>query len=513
MRGPLRPLLPLVAKVVKRKQNEGTHMARPDGPNLDRLAILDEEGHRKKVHPADVDGMLLHWRRRVFYFLIGLFLVGPWLRVGGEPVIKLDIPRRSFHLFGLVFNAQDGFLLFFVLTGVGFSLIVISALFGRLWCGWSCPQTVFLEGIYRRIERLIEGPSNARLALDQAPWNRGKVAKRAAKWTVYVLVSLVLAHTFVAYFVGARELVSYLTLGPAAHPGVFGVTMFFTAGFLFDMGWFREQFCLILCPYGRLQSVLTDEDTFVIGYDKTRGEPRGAVSQKGAGDCVDCRRCVQVCPTGIDIRNGLQLDCIGCGQCADACDAVMLKIGRNKGLVRTDSLKGLRGEKRRFLRPRLIGYAVAATVGATVATAAIANRVSFEANVLRVPGAPYVIANGIVTNPMMLHLVNKTGDPMPMSITIEAPAGVTATLPGAVELGPEESRSLPVVFVAAQGSFSPGVGVVLVVSAHDEEKRVKAKLMGPTTVAPSLTPSLTPPAPSTPAATAPAPPTPTLPAP
>jgi cytochrome c oxidase accessory protein FixG len=455
-------------------------MPRPDGPTLDKLAILDEQGHRKTVHPADVFGPRLSRRRVVAYFLMGLFLTLPWVRMGGEPVIKLDIPRRSFHLFGHVFNGQDGFLLFFVLTGIGFTLISVSAMFGRLWCGWACPQTVWLEGLYRRIERAIDGPANERRALEDAPWSAKKVGKRTAKWGLWLAVSLFLGHTFVAYFVGAYELVGYLTEGPAEHMGAFVGAMGLTAAMMFDMAWFREQTCIVLCPYGRLQSVLTDEDTLVIGYDTNRGEPRGKASDPNNGACVDCRRCVQVCPTGIDIRNGLQLDCIGCGQCADACDTVMVKIGRKKGLVRTDSLRGLRDEKRRFLRPRLVGYAVAGVVGVVVSTTALYTRVPVEANVLRLPGAPYALdATGAVTNPMMLHLVNKTGDRLPVHVRVDGPSALTSTLPPVVELEPEEQRSLPVVLRAPAGAIAPGTEITIEVTAGSYVKRPTTKWMGP----------------------------------
>jgi cytochrome c oxidase accessory protein FixG len=455
-------------------------MSRPEGPTLDKLAILDEQGHRKTVHPADVEGHRLQARRIVSTLLMGLFIVLPWVRMGGEPVVKLDIPRRSFHLFGHVFNGQDGFLLFFVLTGIGFTLITVSAMFGRLWCGWACPQTVWLEGLYRRIERVIDGPANERRALEDAPWTTKKVGKRALKWGAWLAISLFLGHTFVAYFVGAYELVGYLTEGPAEHMGAFVGAMGLAGAMMFDMAWFREQTCIVLCPYGRLQSVLTDEDTLVIGYDKQRGEPRGKASDPHNGACVDCRRCVQVCPTGIDIRNGLQLDCIGCGQCADACDTVMVKIGRPKGLVRTDSLRGLRDDQRRFLRPRLAAYAVAGAVGIVVSTTALYTRVPVEANVLRLPGAPYVLDDtGTVTNPLMLHLVNKTGDRLPVVIRVASPADLSSTLPPVVELEPEEQRNLPVVLRAPRGAIAPGTEVVLDVRAGKYEKKPTTKWMGP----------------------------------
>lgn len=454
-------------------------MAERHGPSLDRLAILDDRGHRHTVHPADVTGKRITWRRRGYFALALLFTVLPWVHAGGEPVIKLDIPRRSFHLFGHVFNSQDGFLLFFVLTGVGFSLIAISAMFGRFWCGWACPQTVWLEGFYRRIERLVDGPASQRRALDTAPWSAAKVGRRALKWGLWTLLSLFLGHTFVAYFTGAQELVSYLAEGPSEHMGAFAGAMGLSAALLFDMGWFREQTCIVLCPYGRLQSVLTDEDTLVVGYDAKRGEPRGKATDPKAGACLDCGRCIQVCPNGIDIRNGWQMDCIGCEQCADACDTVMAKVGRGKGLVRIDSQRGFRGEKRRFLRPRLAAYAVAGLIGVVVSTTTLARRVPFEANVLRLQGTPFVVdGNGMVTNPMMLHLVNKSAHRLPVTVRLEG-AGVSGTLPPDLELGPEESRNVPVVLRAPRGDVAPGADVTIEVRGGDDVRRTTIKWMAP----------------------------------
>lgn len=459
--------------------------ARREGPTLDRLAILDDRGSRQMIHPADVEvgggrGVRLQWRRRVFMALIGVFLVVPWIERDGASLIRLDIPRRSFHILGFVFNAQDGPLLFFLFSAMGFGLIAASAVIGRLWCGWTCPQTVLLEGIFRRIERIIDGPANDRAALDRAPWSARKLFKRSLKFSLWSVAALVLSHTFLAYFTGAHELTRYIVEGPIHHPMLAGIAAFGTALLLFDMVWFREQMCLIVCPYGRLQSVLADEDTYAIGYDKARGEPRGKANDPSAGACVDCRRCVVVCPTGIDIRNGLQLDCIGCGQCADACDDVMVKLHRPKGLVRTDSMRGLRGEKRRFLRPRLIGYGVAGFIGALVAGFVVSGRGDVEANVVRMPGPPFVVdSDGKVTNALMIHIVNRSSSAADVTLEAELPPGVTAMMTPTLTLGPEEQRSVPLVVSAPRGTRIDGTVVEIELRAGDREKELKAPLMGP----------------------------------
>ncbi|MCC7112681.1 MAG: cytochrome c oxidase accessory protein CcoG [Deltaproteobacteria bacterium] len=454
-------------------------MAEHRGPSLDRLAILDDQGHRSTVHPADVEGTRITWRRRLYFALALLFCALPWIRADGEPLILLDIPRRSFHLFGHVFNGQDGFLLFFLMTGVGFTLIAASAMFGRIWCGWACPQTVWLEGFYRRIERLVDGPALQRRRLDEAPWTARKLGKRVLKWGLWTLLSLFLGHTFVAYFTGAQELVGYLAEGPAEHMGAFAGAMGLSAALLFDMGWFREQTCIVLCPYGRLQSVLTDEDTIVVGYDAKRGEPRGKATDPTAGACVDCGRCISVCPNGIDIRNGWQMDCIGCEQCVDACHSVMTKLGRPTGLVRLDTQRAFRGEKRRFLRPRLLAYALAGLIGLVVSLTTLSQRISFEANVLRLQGAPFVVdERGVVTNPMMLHLVSKSAERLPLTVRIEG-RGVSGSLPSDLTLEPEESRSVPVVLRAPKGAVAAGTEIVIEVKSADEVKRNTIKWMAP----------------------------------
>jgi cytochrome c oxidase accessory protein FixG len=447
-------------------------MSKKQSPNLDSLAILDDQGRRQTVHPADVEGPRLQSRRRVYYALMLLFFALPWLRMDGDPLLKLDIPRRSFHIFGNIFNGQDGFLLFFLLSGVGFTLIVLSATIGRLFCGWGCPQTVWLEGVFRRIERAIDGPASARRKLEEAPMSLQKFGKRALKFAIFLVISTAIAHTFVAYFTGARELVHYITEGPAGHGFAFTFSMAFTGVLMFDMWWFREQTCLIICPYGRLQSALADEDTLTIAYDKQRGEPNGVRGKemKEAGGCIDCLRCVQVCPTGIDIRNGLQLECIGCAQCADACDVVMDKIGAPKGLVRTDSHRGLATGQRRFWRPRLLGYAFAGFVGLSVASYFFFTRVPFEANVLRVPGAPFTLDDtGIVTNPLMLLLVNKTAAPLPVTLALskETPGHeqIDVALPPELLLQPEESRRVPLVLRARRGTFTTGAPLTVVATA------------------------------------------------
>ncbi|HKU38539.1 MAG TPA: cytochrome c oxidase accessory protein CcoG [Polyangiales bacterium] len=374
----------------------------------DRASSLRADGSRNFVHPADVTGRFDRLRKWIFTGLIGLLAALPWLQIGGHPAVFLDFEQRSFYLFGATFNAQDAWLVFFLLTGLGFALIVVTALWGRVWCGYACPQTVFLEGLFRPIERWIEGPRNERLRRNAAPLGWGKLWRKTLKHGIFLALAFALAHLITSYFVSIPRLYRMVLGSPTDHPEAFAWALALTLGLYFNFFWFREQLCLVVCPYGRLQSVLTDHDTLVIGYDELRGEPRGKKGTSGAGDCVDCKRCVVVCPTGIDIRNGLQIDCIGCARCADACDDVMLKLGRAPGLVRYDSQNGLSHRPKRLLRPRLWLYSGLGVLGLVVASAAVSQRTPFEANVLRMREMPPFVLDGTtVRNAFEVHLVNK----------------------------------------------------------------------------------------------------------
>jgi cytochrome c oxidase accessory protein FixG len=381
-------------------------------PILEQRSALRSDGGRNFVVPADVQGRFTRLRKLVFTILIGVYVALPWLQVRGKPAVFLDLQHRAFYLFGATFNAQDVWMVFFLLSGVGFLLILATALWGRIWCGYACPQTVFLEGVYRRLERLIEGPRNRHLLRDRSGLSFDRIWRKVLKHSVFIAVSFLVAHVFLSYFVSIPALFEMMTERPHEHPEAFAWAFGMTAVMYFNYAWFREQLCIVICPYGRLQSVLSDADTVVIGYDTARGEPRGKVTSTTKGDCVDCARCVVVCPTGIDIRNGLQLDCIGCAACVDACDEVMEKLDRPKGLVRYDSLNGLAKKPKRFLRGRVYLYALLGVLGLVVATFSLQHHVAFEANLLRLQGAPYLLEAERVRNALELHVVNKRGEPV-----------------------------------------------------------------------------------------------------
>ncbi len=385
--------------------------AEPEFQPPERPTTMDEQGRRRWVYPAAAPGPFMTFRTLVAWVLIAIMVALPWLRVGGMPAVLLEIPTRRFVLFGHIFWPQDGIYLVFLLLGLALALFFFTALAGRVWCGWACPQTVFMEAAFRRIEEWIEGDHHQRLRRDAAPLTLGKAARKTLKHGVFLLLAALVSNTFLAYFVGTDVLVHWMTGPPADHWTAFLIMAGTLGLFYFDFAWFREQFCVVLCPYARFQAVLTDAHTLQVGYDTPRGEPRGRLGTV-SGDCVDCHRCVAVCPTGIDIRQGYQLECIGCARCIDACDEIMVRVGKPRGLIRYDSLSRLQGEVTRILRPRVIVYSLllAGVVAALVVALEVDSLV--DVTIVRPPGEPYaVLPGGIVSNHFTLHLINRSRIP------------------------------------------------------------------------------------------------------
>ncbi len=429
-------------------------------PVYDKASSLRADGSRNFVHPADVHGRFDRRRKIAFTFLIALLALLPWLEIGGHPSVFLDFEHRSFYLFGATFNAQDAWLVFFLLSGVGFSLIVATALWGRVWCGYACPQTVFLEGLFRPLERLIEGPRNERMRRNAGPTTWDKLWRKGIKHALFLVLAFAVAHIIISYFVSLPRLYRMVLHSPSAHAEAFVWAAALTGLLYLDFFWFREQLCLIICPYGRLQSVLTDRNTLVIGYDAGRGEPRGKATSSGEkrGDCVDCNRCVVVCPTGIDIRNGLQIDCVGCARCIDACDEVMLKLDRPVGLVRYDSQLGLEGQRATFMRPRVYFYGALGLLGVIVMSFALSTSRPFEANLLRLRDAPpFTVDDGRVRNAFEVHLVNKRGSSTVFELHGDGDPRLhfTVSMPR-IELSSLQDRRVAVFIDFARGSVHDG---------------------------------------------------------
>lgn len=402
----------------------------PPSLNTTSLGSIHADGSKKVLHPADVSGRYTRWRRMVAAVLLAVYIALPWIPVNGYPAVFLDVLNRRFHFFGIALATQDLWVFFFLVTGLGFSLFFVTSVLGRVWCGWTCPYTVFLEHVFRRVERWIEGDATARRQLDRAPWTRTKLIKRGTKHAIFLVLAAAITHVFLSYFVSLHGLYDMMKQSPMHHATAFGVVVFLTLALYFCFSWFREQFCVIMCPYGRMQSALSDDHTITIGYDQQRGEPRGKASDPSAGACISCNRCVQVCPTGIDIRNGLQLECIGCAACVDACDDIMRKINRPTGLIRYDSLVGLKGGKTRLLRPRTILYTVMLLVGVSVATFSISHLEPLRANAMRMAGQPYYEADGDLRNQFMVRVINKRNQPASYTMTLEGEVPPTVKING-----------------------------------------------------------------------------------
>lgn len=427
-------------------------------PDEHVLSTLERDGSRRWLKPRLSPGKWWRRRRVLAYLLIAVFTGLPFVKVNGEPFILLDIAARRFTIFGFTFLPTDTVLLAIFMVGLLLSIVLLTALFGRVWCGWACPQTVYMEFVFRPIERLFDGT----VGRGGVPKKPVPTWKTVAKYIVYFLVCVYLANTFLAYFVGVDRLKVWVTQSPLEHPIPFLVMAFVTGAMMFDFCFFREQMCIIACPYGRFQSVLLDQDSLIVAYDRNRGEPRGKKrkSKDGdlpiLGDCVDCRNCVTTCPTGIDIRDGLQMECINCTQCIDACDAVMAKLGRAPNLIRYSSQRRDQGLATHLLRARTIIYPLLLAGVATAFFAVLWNKTSFDAVVLRELGNPYTITeDGRVQNLIRLKLTNRTREPQRFEVTV--PEGIEfEVVEGDLVLEPEQMMTFHTRVVAPRDAFNLG---------------------------------------------------------
>lgn len=462
------------------------------------LSTLNEDGSRRWIRPRVSSGRFLTRRRIVAYLLILLFTAIPYLKLNGKPLVLLDLTTRHFTLFGRTFLPTDTLLLALLFVGCFVTIFLLTALFGRVWCGWVCPQTVYMEFLFRPIERLFEGsPGHAK----KGPL-AGKPFSKPLKMAVFLLISMYLAHTFLAYFVGVENLRHWITRSPLQHPTPFIVMLVVTGLMLFDFGFFREQVCIIVCPYGRFQSALLDRNSLVVSYDRTRGEPRGkskrsdgdislrivdssASAPSRTGDCVDCGLCVTTCPTGIDIREGLQMECINCTQCIDACDAVMHKLKRPRGLIRYSSQSAMAGEKPRLLRPRVIIYPAILLVIFTAFLIVLATKGPADVTVLRGVGRPFVeLPNGEIGNPVRIKIVNRTDLPGDFHIDLSGAEGLHLTIEdNPIHIAAGQSKSFPAMIAAPAsllGREDPAIQVVISgISEPVFQKAVRFRMMGP----------------------------------
>ena len=386
----------------------------------DTIGTLNEEGKRAWVYPKKPSGKWYEYRRYVSYILLIFLFSAPFIKINGNQFLMFNVLERRFNIFGAPFWPQD-FHLFVIMMIIGVVFVIFfTVAFGRLFCGWVCPQTIFMEMVFRRIEYWIEGDRGKQIRLDKMPWNKEKIRKRITKWIVFFIISFLIANVFLAYLIGSDQLLRYITEGPFKHLSTLLSLLIFTGVFYFVFAWFREQVCIIACPYGRLQGVLLDTKSIVVAYDHKRGEKEEGRARfkknedraaTGKGDCIDCFQCVQVCPTGIDIRNGTQLECVNCTACIDACDAMMEAVKLPKGLIRYASEENIEKKKKFEFTPRLKGYSVVLGILVAVFVGMLFLRNDVEARVLRLPGQLYERKeNNMISNVYTFKLVNKTVD-------------------------------------------------------------------------------------------------------
>ncbi len=446
------------------------------------LSTLNKDGTRNWLRPKLARGRFLRRRRIVAYALIALFVALPLVRIGGRPALLIDLVARELVVFGGVFRPSDGLILMLLGLTIVLAVFVLTALFGRVWCGWGCPQTVYLEMVFRPIERWLEGtPAQAAKLPRLHP-------RRLAKWAIYAALAFAIANVFLAYFVGVDRLRVWVLESPLDHLGGFTVVASVAVLMLGNFGWFREQTCIVACPYGRLQSVLLDRQSLVVGYDARRGEPRGKPKKRlpvvgERGDCVDCGACVAVCPTGIDIRAGLQMECIGCAQCIDACDQVMDKLHRPRHLIGYTSNDELAGQPRRLLRTRMIIYPSLLLIVGSLFVWSVVGRATAEVTALRNDGPSFMtLPDGRIASQVRLKIENATPEVRRYVVTLKgAPDADLKSALAVWEIKPHHTQQISLFVETAAATFTRGERRVQLRVFDDQgfERIVNVALLGP----------------------------------
>ena len=400
-----------------------------------QLATVTDDGKRKWVYPKKPSGKFYNARTIVSFFLLAFLVVVPFIKVNGHQFLLFDFLNRNFILFGIPFGPHDFHLFVLAMISIIVFIILFTVVFGRIFCGWACPQTIFMEMVFRKIEYWIEGDARDQRKLNAEEWNGKKLFKKGVKNIIFFILAFIIAHIFLSYIISMDKVISIISQPPSAHLTGFVAIIAFSLIFYWVFAFFREQACTIVCPYGRLQGVLLDQDSIVIAYDHKRGEPRGKIKknevQSDKGDCIDCHLCVDVCPTGIDIRNGIQLECVNCTACIDACDEVMVKINRPKKLIKYASLNGIENKTKFKITPRMMLYSVILVVLLGILGYLLSIRTDYSVNVLRTPGMLFQgQPNGKVSNVYDLNIVNKTFNETPVQIKLESPANGELKLVG-----------------------------------------------------------------------------------
>lgn len=454
----------------------------------DSIATVNKDGKRNWIYAQRPKGRFYNARTIISLFYLLLFFSLPFIRVNGDPVFLFNILERQFILFGVTFWPQD-----FFIFGIGmlvFILFVVlfTVAFGRVFCGWACPQTIFMEMVFRKIEYWIEGDAAHQRKLDQMPYNQEKILKRGSKHLLFFGVAFIIANTFLAYVIGTEDLFKIMSEPLSKHIGGFTSLIIFTLIFYAVYAWFREQVCLIVCPYGRLQGVMTDRNTILVMYDYLRGEPRGKYKKKeraGKGDCIDCMQCVKVCPTGIDIRNGIQLECTNCTACMDACDFMMEKVGSEKGLIRYASENGIAQKQKLKITPRILAYSFVLTALVGFLVVLLATRKDIDTTILRTPGMLFQKQeNNMISNLYNIRLINKTHNDIPVTLKLKSDQG-TIKMIGKQLVLHKESKTESEFFILLPREFIKDRKTILYVDVFSGDKKVqtvKTTFLGPITL-------------------------------
>ncbi len=465
--------------------NDKNHIT-SDESFRDSVSTISKEGKRNWIYPKKPKGTLHNKRILVTIILLVMLFSGPFWKWDGHAMFLFNVLERKFIVFGIPFWPQDFFL--FVLAMLTFFVFIIlfTVVFGRVWCGWACPQTIFLEMVFRKIEYAIEGDYTRQKALDSSPWTAEKIRKKTLKHFVFFLISFLIANTFLAYIIGVESLGLLVTEGPGNHLGGFFSLIVFTGVFYGVFARFREQVCIVVCPYGRLQGVLLDRNSVVIAYDYNRGEQRGKIRksvERTEGDCIDCHQCVNVCPTGIDIRNGTQLECVNCTACVDACDDVMDKVGFKRGLIRFASENSIASKMKFKVTTRIIGYSTILVLLLSTLVTLLALRTDVESTIFRTPGQLFQEQdNGRVSNLYNIQVVNKTFKDLPLEIKVKSPTGEIKYIGAPIKQVNHDSMVEGVFFIILPKSELHKVKTEVrlsILSGGKEIDEIKTNFLGP----------------------------------
>ncbi len=453
----------------------------------DHVATISQDGKRNWIYAQKPKGKLYNARTIASAFYLLLFFTLPFIRVNDGPIFLLNILERRFILFGVTFWPQDFFIFGIGMITFILFIVLFTVVFGRVFCGWACPQTIFMEMVFRKIEYWIEGDAAHQRALAKAPVSVEKLLKKSAKHIIFFSVSFIIANTFLAYIIGTDELFKIASEPLSQHVGGLTSLLIFTGIFYAVYSWFREQVCLIVCPYGRLQGVMTDKNSILVAYDYVRGEPRGKfnkTARANLGDCIDCNQCVKVCPVAIDIRNGTQLECTHCTACIDACDFMMEKVGLQKGLIRYASENGIANKEKLRITPRIIAYSTVLTLLIGVLITLIVTRQDIDTTILRTPGMLFQRQeNNMISNLYNIKLINKTHKNIPITLKLEAGKGIIKMI-GKDMLVNKESKGESTFFIYLPEQEIKDRKTILYIDIYSGDKKietVKTSFLGPVT--------------------------------